>query len=77
MLTLQALVALYLCRLILREGNEPGYEAEPWFTFVLEILTVLFPLQSFGFPGFVPAGKVTPPIQNSAILMSELFTCHG
>ena len=47
------------------------------FVFVLEILSVLFPLQSFGFPGFVLAGKVTPPIQNNAILMSEYFTCHG
>ena len=47
------------------------------FIFVLEIQSVVFPLQSFSFPGFVPAGKVSPPIQNNAILMSEYFTCHG
>ena len=47
------------------------------FISVLEILSVVFPLQSFSFPGFVPVGKVTPPIQNNAILMSEFFTCHG
>ena len=47
------------------------------FIFVLEILSVFFPLQSFSFPGSIPVGKVTPPIQNNAILMSEYFTCHG
>ena len=46
-------------------------------SFLIEILIVVFPLQSFSFPGFIPAGKVTPPIQNNAILMSEYFTCHG